>query len=324
MNIPYLARLVVLGLASFFLVHLAISLALVITRRPIVGMARRFRPRQATRFLLAIRLAPATLALLGVAGLCVPSYLWLEPEAGTEAVGVWCLAAATLGVAIWAMSILRAARAVTDSTRRLQEYDELGGIENVLGFRALVVNESGPLFAMGGIFHPRLLVSRNVVSILSKELLSSALDHELAHRSSRDNLKRLLLLLAPDMIPFVRALASFDRAWAKFSEWAADDEAVGCNPDRSVTLAAALLQVARLGVAPRTLPLATSLLGASEDLSERVDRLLGRERPGPRPRRVIPALVCGTGSLLLVAAFWSIAQPATFSSVYCLLEKMLR
>ena len=61
----------------------------------------------AGRFLLALRLLPAALALFVVAGLCVPSYLWLEPETGPEEVGAGCLAAAILAAVLWGTSTAR-------------------------------------------------------------------------------------------------------------------------------------------------------------------------------------------------------------------------
>ena len=311
MSFPYFARLMVLVLASFFLIHLALAVALSMMRHSAIRFAGRFRPRQATSVLLGLRLFPTVFAALVVAGLCVPSYLWLEPDAETEAVGLWCLLAAVLGAAVWTISISRGVRAVVKSIRQSRQYEQEGIIE-------------GPIFALAGIIHPRLFISRDVLNALSDEQLSSALEHELAHRMSRDNLKRLLMLLVPDMVPFVRGMRAFDHAWAKFTEWAADDEAVNGNPDRSVTLASTLVQVARLGIAPQTLPLATSLLGADQDLSERVARLLGAQAPVAQPKRGTSAVVVGAMAILFAVVSWSMVQPATLSSVYRLLEQMLR
>src|ERR1700691_2727347 len=66
----------------------------------------------------------------------------------------------------------------------------------------LVVDDTAGLFALAGIVHPRLVISREVLQGLSAEELTAALRHERAHAASRDNLKRLLLLLAPDGFPF--------------------------------------------------------------------------------------------------------------------------
>src|SRR5690349_4359413 len=100
MTSSYMVRLVCLLLASFFLVHLVLGLAVAWIAPAAVRIAERMRARSAARFLLALRLLPPILAIGIVAGLCAPSYLWLEPDAGTEEVGLACLAAALLGLAI--------------------------------------------------------------------------------------------------------------------------------------------------------------------------------------------------------------------------------
>ena len=72
----------------------------------------------------------------------------------------------------------------------------------------------------------RLVVSQSVMDTLSREEKEAALRHETAHRDSRDNLKKLLFLLSPDILPFASGLKSLERGWSKFTEWAADDKAV--------------------------------------------------------------------------------------------------
>ena len=115
---------------------------------------------------------------------------------------------------------------------------------------------------------------------LSPEELDCAIRHERAHRTSGDNFKRLLLLLAPDVFPFFSMpFSAMDRSWITFSEWAADDSAVANDLQRSLSLAGALVHVAQMGAAPRLSPLCTSLVSSNsacmnQDLSARVDRLL--------------------------------------------------
>jgi beta-lactamase regulating signal transducer with metallopeptidase domain len=101
--------------------------------------------------------------------------------------------------------------------------------------------------------------------------LAVALRHERAHRASRDNLKRLLIQLAPAVFPGLRKL---EQAWIQSAEWAADDRATEGDPDRSAALAEALLRVARLQSTIAMPTLVTSLVAADEDLAQRVNRLL--------------------------------------------------
>ncbi|MCX6628995.1 MAG: hypothetical protein NTW28_15365, partial [Candidatus Solibacter sp.] len=87
MMAPYLLRLLFLCLAVFFVLNSALGVVVSLSGPAAVRAARRMRPHLAGRFLLALRLLPAALALFFVVGLCVPSYLWLEPEINSEEVG---------------------------------------------------------------------------------------------------------------------------------------------------------------------------------------------------------------------------------------------
>src|SRR5205807_3433126 len=128
--------------------------------------------------------------------LCVPSYLWLEPAGATENIGIWCLTAAMLAGSVWGISLARAARAVVGSFRYMRRCQEVG--REARG-AVWVVESSAPVLGLAGIIHPRLVISRGLVTALSSDQLAAALRHERAHGVSRDNLKRLLILLAPDV-----------------------------------------------------------------------------------------------------------------------------
>jgi hypothetical protein len=327
MIVPYLLRLLCLCLASFFLLNFLLGLTASMASRAAVRVAERIRPRSATRFLLTLRLLPPTLAVGIVLGLCVPSYLWLEPDSASERAGLACLAMASLGALSWSLALRRAAWAIAASLgchrmwrkagREASRSRELSGV--------VVVERETPLLALAGVFRPRLIVSGAVLRALPAEQLALAFDHEKAHRDSRDNLKRLLLLLAPDAIPFVTGFRLLDRAWAKFSEWAADDEAARGDSHRALSLAAALLRVARMGAAPRLSFLHTSLVPGDHELSARIDRLLRFEPHRPSSRLAVPRLFfCGATLLsagsLLTLLFW----PRTLLAMHRLLELFLR
>jgi hypothetical protein len=163
-----------------------------------------------------------------------------------------------------------------------------------------------------------------VLQALPTDQLEVALQHENAHLRSRDNLKRLLLLLTPRSFPFLRSHLSIDANWVRLSEWAADDEAVQGDPIRALALAEALLGVVRLGSAPRLSFLHTSLVGADRDLSARVERLLhvglAHEQPIPRAKFLPPGPVLTAALAIAMVAAW----PATLPSVHRLLEIFLR
>src|SRR5271154_1156465 len=97
MTLSYPLRLMCLSLACLFAINVAAALAVRCFAAPAIRRAERMTAQAGARFLLALRLLPAALAILCVAGLCVPSYLWLEPASADEQAGALCLIAAALG-----------------------------------------------------------------------------------------------------------------------------------------------------------------------------------------------------------------------------------
>jgi len=244
-------------------------------------------------------------------------------------VGFVCLTLAGLGAAAWCVPALRAARAVGASLRWSRAWQQTRCEISLNGeiSRAVVVEKDAPLLVLAGIFRPSLLVYRGVLQALSTEELEVALRHENAHRVSRDNLKRLFLLLLPDPFPFAPQFSLLEQAWAKLSEWAADDEAVRGDPRRALSLASALLRVARMGAGPRLSFLHTSLVPSGQDLRARINRLLNGELRAAEAisqdqffvgRRAVGGLC------LAVCAVALAIGPTALSNVHRLLELFLR
>jgi hypothetical protein len=315
-----------LCLASFFAVNAAAGLLISLASRAAVRMAESMHARSAARFLLAVRLLPCALGIGAVLALCVPSYLWLEPQDSSERIGWACLALALLGVAGWLISFARVGHALSLSVRFNRACQQTGR-ETLLrsdSRNAVIVEKDAPLLALSGVFRPRLIVSKAVLRSLSADELDIALQHENAHRASRDNLKRLLLLLAPKPIPGIRRFSSIEQNWTKFSEWAADDEAVCGDSHRALSLAAALVRVARMGAAPRLSFLHTSLCAGDHDLSARVERLLRIQSLPAKPKASGRALPIGSSLGMFICAGIVLAWPAALSLVHRLLELFLR
>ncbi|HKE26719.1 MAG TPA: hypothetical protein VKB88_30410 [Bryobacteraceae bacterium] len=297
MTLSYLWRLLCLSAAVFFLLNFALGAIVSLAAPLVIRLAERTAPRNAARLLLMARLAPAAVAALVVLAACVPSYLWLEPAASAEHVGTTCLAAAALGFLLCLAACARVGRAAARS-------------HNFLRLQS-------PCLAMSGILRPRLIVAPVVRRALTPEQLEAALDHERAHWVSRDNLKRLLMLISPGILPFYCGLARLERAWNRLTEWAADDAAVAGSTTRSLSLAAALVSVARLQAAPPP-PLATSLLGDSPDLAGRVARLLHRP-----PRREIYRRSGRPFVIASVALTVVLLNPSTLYFAHRLLERLM-
>ena len=321
MIVPYVLRLLCLCLGSFFLIHLALSVFANALAPWAVRRAERIaerRPARSAAMLLALRLFPAGLALATVAALCVPSFLSFESERGAEAAGIPFLAAAALGASIWAISLTRSLRALVRSHRHVPRHSAILEGESE---RVWLWEGAAPLIGLAGVLRPRVVVSPSVASALDADQLAAALRHERAHRSSGDNLKRLLLLLTPDALPCVSLFRPVDLAWARFAEWAADDWAVAQDAQSSIALAEALVRVARLGIAPKTSPLMSAFVPAGEDISTRVDRLLsGVSCAGGHSRIFGSALFAG---LFAVPFAIAAVAPGSLSAVHQLLERLM-
>jgi Zn-dependent protease with chaperone function len=324
MTLPYLPRLVCLAMASFFLVY-SVTAAIVSLLAPLaIGFAQGLAPRLAARFLLALRLLPFTLATGMALGLCVPSYLWFEPELFDEPVGLTCVTLAALGLGICGAVVLRTIRAGTRTAMFARQCRRSGHEMAVAGqfLPTFVVEGSAPFLALTGIVRPRVVMSESIFKALSGEELSVVLRHEYAHRTSRDNLKRLCIFLAPGITRLLGGGRALERAWNTFAEYAADEEAVGGDISRSLALASALVRVARFGSMRGPATLAAPFVGEVSELAARVDRLLTGTRCCESARRMsslkATSVVLAAGGVAAV-----IFQPATLRFVQSMLERLV-
>jgi Zn-dependent protease with chaperone function len=314
MMLAYGPRLACIVLSCFFLVWLAVSALTAVLTPYSIRVAGRLAPRSATHLVLFIRLMPFLLALAISLGLCVPSYLWFEPERIDEQVGSACLLLALLGALICLVAFTRATRAGLRSLMFVRRCRQSG--QEKPNPEALVIESSHPFLALTGVVHPRVVISKGIIDLLSEEELAVVMSHEHAHRLSQDNLKRLCMSLTPGG-------TALERAWVRFAEYAADEAAVSGDARRSLALASALVRVARLGVVPPPSAVAISFLGDVNDLPERVERLLARPSGGELPERTSwrmagPALI----TALCLAAM--ALNPASLRLVQSALEGLVR
>lgn len=326
MTLPYNIRLLCLCFATFFVVHAAVWMMVRAITPAGLRIAETMRPRMASRLLFALRVAPASVALFLVAGFCVPSYICLEPDIASERVRLTFLLAAAAGTAVWLVSLLRGLFSVV----RTQQYMRLcsqGAHSGEVGpseEEMLIVDDTAAIMAVAGIVHPRLLVSQSVMDALSEEQREAAFRHEAAHRTSRDNLKKLLFLLSPDVLPFVSGASDLDRAWSKFTEWAADDEAVDGNQERALSLASALVRVAKLGVHPSPAYLLSSLVDDDRELEVRVNRLLREPAYAEKPLQPIVAFTRNAALVIGSIAGTLLLWPGSLGGVHRLLEHLVQ
>jgi Zn-dependent protease with chaperone function len=293
MTPSYLTRLLLLSSASFFVVLMFLAALVAWIAPAAIRRTSAMGPRRAARWLLTLRLLPAALSAIVVAALCVPSYLRFEPHATNEEAGAVSLTAAILGAAICALAIYRGSTALLRSALYLRR---AGGRDSTVNGEKVRIVGDGAGLALAGIMHPRLLISERAIAGLSSDELAAALRHERAHGESRDNLKRLLIQLAPAIFSGLRTL---EHEWVKRAEWAADDQATEGNAERSAALASALVRVARLQNCAAMPALVTSLVSADEDLELRVDRLLDRPKDAEPPNRRFETIALASAALLI-------------------------
>lgn len=325
MNLPYTMRLLCLCWASFFMVHLALALVARFSAGTAVRVAEHMKPRAAARLLFILRTSPWVLTLLAVVAFCIPSYLWLEPEAKGEKVGLICMVMALAGVAICTSALIRVWGAIRGTVRYLQHCQHHGRKVAVKGEAspALLLKDKAPVLAVAGVLRPQLVISQRVMRGLSAEEREAALRHEQAHCIAGDNLKRFLILLSPDLFPFVRTFGSLERSWSRFTEWAADDHATEGDPQRALSLASALVRVAKMGSKPKLGYLSCSLLGGGDDLSQRVDRLLRPQMRSRKPVREFIPFLMGAGALVTSAVAVIALWPGSLTLVHRALEQLI-
>ncbi|MEZ5317892.1 MAG: M56 family metallopeptidase [Vicinamibacterales bacterium] len=289
------ARFVTIVLVAFAWASLVGSLA-----APLVfARLRVSAPVDRARALLRLRLLPLAAGLLA-ASLAALSFALFEPRALDETYGYVLRGLAIVPLVLLAASLLRTAVAVWRTRRVLQGW--LDGARPVtldgLTIPALATDSAFPVVAVLGIVRPRLLIARSVLDTCSPDELQAILAHEQAHVDRHDNLFRLLLNATPDLLSWLPAAGRLHGAWQEATEFAADDAAGRHGDLGRVTLAQALVRVARLAPAgPQLVP--TSALYRGERLEQRVARLLVPTETSRRhPSRARQALV----ALALVAS----------------------
>jgi Zn-dependent protease with chaperone function len=217
--------------------------------------------------LFAFRVLPLAASILITFAFVVPSFQLLEPRSIDEGVGevTFALGLCALFLLIW--GCVRVISAQTETSRVTARW--LEGARPMQSRSHLLTLQScadAPPLTLVGVRRPRVLVSQSAIDLLTHDELHIALQHELAHMQSRDNLKKLIFRFCP-----FPGMAKLENAWSQAAEMAADDAAVA-NLDNAVDLAAALIKLSRL-VSVEAAPVCTVgfITGC---LSIRVARLL--------------------------------------------------
>jgi Zn-dependent protease with chaperone function len=264
---------------TFFTINVASSLAAAGLWRTLQRFVSGWPPARRSALLFALRVTPVALAGLFVFGFVLPAFLLYEPHHSGETVGLKL----TIVVTISAFGIAAAMFRVFASwwrTRRLVS-DWLDSSDRAvidgISMPAYRLRHAFPVFAIVGIFRPRMFIAEQLLDKLDATELSAVITHELGHVAGRDNLRRVLMRICRDLLvlPVGRVL---DRDWADVSEAAADEFAVGYGGKRSaLELASALIKIARdipSGPMPEMPSAAFAAKHAGEALADRIRRLL--------------------------------------------------
>jgi hypothetical protein len=275
-----LASGVFLALAWFAAINAALSLLAWTIGAAVLPSRHRGRPA----LILSVRLFPAAASLLLVAVMFVPAHWRFEPRDSSETFGIVLSALASAGAfmlvrgAARALSVARAGRTLRaagllspiDAAHHAGEVYEVPGLSGV---------------SLAGVLRTRILVGPVVTRQLSSAELAVAVDHELAHRSAFDNLKRFAMFCAPDVFGFSCVARRLEEEWRAAAESLADARAVNGDGRRALHLASALVKVARLGADSPVLRMSPSwsTLHHPPLLEMRVRRLVDGVAPAAEP-----------------------------------------
>lgn len=275
MNASYGVRLIIQCLDSFLLAHLLFSALLLLFTPAALWCSSHVRAAFGVWLVFFLRLLPVFAGVYVALAIALPSYVRLEPDATSERIGTPAILIAIVSICLWLRPLMRSAAAIWKSQHFVNWVQGNARRATIGSTEAWLVSGPDPQMAVAGLMRPRVLVSESLAQTLTAEELQIALLHETAHERSRDNLKRLFLLLLPDPFPFVSFAAPLERAWTRLVEWAADDYAAEGDSGRRILLARTLVRFARYkSRAAGACVLTTSLVDDSCDLAVRVERLL--------------------------------------------------
>ena len=303
----------VLALAWFGAVNLAASAAAAglawLMERGVVRLPASAEPGA----LLGVKLLPGAVALLFTALVFLPAHWRFEPEGADETAGYTLAAFAALGALTLVAAGARGAARVAPDRARWNGRGSSGPSARAASLparcRSTASRTTRPSSRWPGCGARACSWPAWCIDVFSADELDVSLAHELAHCDARDNLKRVLVACSPDLLGLWPAGRDVERRWRAAVEFAADARAVNGSEDRAVSLASALLKIARLAPASGAACTGSGFYDGTL-LWARIDRLLGPAAlpHSPRPARVaLRVCVCGmtaVGAVLAAEGAW--------------------
>jgi len=276
-------------------------------------MSRREVRHDSPAFWFGVRVMPAAIATIFATILFVPSYWRFEPREFVEGFDVTltacALAAAVLliasggrGFTAWLRAWrrtrvwMRTAEPLTLASSRLGA----GSASARHAIPAFAIDAETPIMALVGVVRPRLFVARGLLGALTEEELEASVAHEIGHSRAWDNLKRLAMRAAPDLLAPTAVARTIERQWASAAEHVADRMSGDATPATRCALASALVKVARLTPPSPVLAEPISTLIGGGEIASRVHNLLADCPPALAARRSHAWL--GLATLLAILA----------------------
>jgi len=278
--IAFLLHGATLTLACFTAINLLLSML-------VVWIARREPRTNSSAFWLALRMLPAMVAAAFAMIVFVPSYWRYEPRDFVEGIDLSLTAVAIGALVLLGAGVARGASAWTRAKRRGRLWMRTARPIDLGTGRvpAFVVDAPAPIMALVGVWRPRLLVTRALIELLTEEELAASVAHELGHFRAWDNVKRLVIGAAPDLLASTPVARAIERRWASAAEHAADRMSGDAPPAIRCALASALVKVARLTPPQPMLAEPISTLIGGGEIALRVQILLDDRIVAPVRRR---------------------------------------
>ncbi len=307
---------VVVACAWFVAVNLVASTVAWWLTPAVVSRTAGFDAAGRASALFAWRMWPSVLSLMVSIGVAWPSFLMHESSSADEPLTGWLIAAIAIAVALLAMgvgAVWRASRAAHVRATRWK-----AGARPV-GPGTLLVARDLATAAVAGVWRPTVFVSRRLSDVLTPGELRAVLAHEWAHAAARDNVKRALLLAAPDPMRFTRRGATIVEGWMTATEHAADDRVAALGRAAAVDLASALVKAARVLGAGGAEPALVRNVAGHGDLPGRVLRLLDDADSHRRATVLWPRLLMrGLAAVMVLGP--AVCTPAFSPAVHAVSE----
>jgi beta-lactamase regulating signal transducer with metallopeptidase domain len=225
-----------------------------------------------------LRIFPFAFSAVVTVFFTFPSFWLMERPSLDEDAGTFILALCSL--CIFGAGLFRVVRIQRRTKIAVRQW-LAGTAKSDCGAHTPILSAShgAPPLVLVGIRRPRVMISDKAATVLTEGELQVAVQHEIGHARSWDNLKKVLVSASP-----FPGMGGLERAWHEAAELAADDRAV-TNRQEALDLAAALIKLSRsCQQLPRPV-LATGLVSGSSSINLRVDRLL-KWRMAAQPSRL--------------------------------------